>query len=108
MSGVICAMRLVWALMLRQIVRKMAVQIATEKSRGNTTITVPVHPAFADSLRAARAAGITGAEVFIGKIVKGCVLPMNKKAWAAKLCSVGRIRRCRRITSLKRIGRSSA
>jgi hypothetical protein len=29
---------------LRQIVRKMAVQIATEKSRGNTTVTVPVHP----------------------------------------------------------------
>ena len=49
---------------LRQIVRKMAVQIATEKSRGNTTVTVPVHPEFADSLRAARAAGIIGAEVF--------------------------------------------
>jgi hypothetical protein len=32
---------------LRQIVRKMAVQIATEKSRGNTTVTVPVHPEFA-------------------------------------------------------------
>jgi hypothetical protein len=59
-------------LILRQIVRKMAVQIATEKSRGNTTITVPVHPAFADSLRAARAAGIIGAEVFTGKMVKGC------------------------------------
>lgn len=29
---------------LRQIVREMAVQIATEKSRGNTTVTVPVHP----------------------------------------------------------------
>jgi len=40
---------------LRQIVRKMAVQIATEKSRGNTTVTVPVHPELADSLRAARA-----------------------------------------------------
>lgn len=39
---------------LRQIVRKMAVQIATEKSRGNTTVTVPVHPEFAESLRAAR------------------------------------------------------
>jgi integrase len=69
---------------LRQIVRRMAVQIATEKSRGNTTVTVPVHPAFAESLRAARAAGIIGAEVFTGKMVKGCVLPMNKKAWAAK------------------------
>jgi integrase len=69
---------------LRQIVRKMAVQIATEKSRGNTTVTVPVHPAFAESLRAARAAGIIGAEVFTGKRLKGRVLPMNKKAWAMK------------------------
>jgi Phage integrase family len=69
---------------LRQIVRKMAVQIATEKSRGNTTVTVPVHPEFAESLRAARAAGIIGAEVFSGKWVRDRVLPMNKKAWAAK------------------------
>jgi integrase len=69
---------------LRQIVRKMAVQIATEKSRGNTTVTVPVHPEFAESLRAARAAGIIGAEVFTGKLVKGRVLGMNKKAWAMK------------------------
>jgi integrase len=66
---------------LRQIVRKMAVQIATEKSRRNT---VPVHPEFAESLRAARAAGIIGAEVFTGKIMKGRVLPMKRKAWAAK------------------------
>jgi integrase len=70
---------------LRRIVRKMAVQIATEKSRGNTTVTVPVHPEFAESLRAARAAGIIGAEVFTGKTVRGRVVPMNKKAWAAKL-----------------------
>ena len=69
---------------LRQIVRKMAVQIATEKSRGNTTVTVPVHPEFAESLRAARAAGIIGEEVFSGKRVRGRVVPMNKKAWAAK------------------------
>lgn len=69
---------------LRQIVRKMAVQIATEKSQGNTTVTVPVHPEFAESLRAARAAGIVGAEVFTGKVVRGRVLPMKKKAWAAK------------------------
>lgn len=69
---------------LRQIVRKMAVQIATEKSHGNTTVTVPVHPEFAASLRAARAARIIGAEVFTGKMVKGRVLAMNKKAWAAK------------------------
>lgn len=69
---------------LRQIVRKMAVQIAAEKSQGNTTVTVPVHPEFAASLRAARAANITGAEVFTGKVVRGRVLPMNKKAWAAK------------------------
>ena len=69
---------------LRQIVRKMAVQIATEKSRGNTTVMVPAHPEFAESLRAARAAGIIGADVFTGKMVKGRVLPMDKKAWAAK------------------------
>ena len=69
---------------LREIVRKMAVQIATEKSQGNTTVTVPVHPEFAESLRAARAVGITGAEVFTGKIVKGRVLLKSKKAWAAK------------------------
>ncbi|WP_420965954.1 hypothetical protein [Bradyrhizobium sp. B120] len=59
-------------------------QIATEKSQGNTTVTVPVHPEFAESLRSARAANIIGAEVFTGKLVRGRVLPMNKKAWAAK------------------------
>ena len=69
---------------LRQIVRKMAVQIATEKSQGNTTVTVPVHPEFAESLRAARAANIIGADVFTGKLVRGRILPMNKKAWAAR------------------------
>ncbi|HVQ65946.1 MAG TPA: tyrosine-type recombinase/integrase [Bradyrhizobium sp.] len=69
---------------LRQIVRKMAVQIATEKSQGNTTVTVPMHPEFAESLRAARGAEIIGADVFTGKMVNGRVLPMNKKAWAAK------------------------
>jgi hypothetical protein len=68
----------------RQIVRRMAVQIATEKSQGNTTVTVPVHPEFSESLRAARVAGIIGAEVFTGKMVRDRVLPMTKKAWAAK------------------------
>ena len=52
-----------------------------EKLR-ETTVTVPVHPAFAESLRAARAAGIIGADVFTGKMLKGRVVPMNKKAWA--------------------------
>jgi hypothetical protein len=56
----------------------MAVQIATEKSRGDTTVTVLVHPEFAESLRAARAAGIIGAEVFTCKRVRGRILPMNK------------------------------
>jgi integrase len=69
---------------LRQVVRKMAIQIATEKSHGNTLVTVPVHPAFAESLRVARAAGIVGEEVFAGKQVRGRIVPMNKKAWAAK------------------------
>jgi hypothetical protein len=32
---------------LHKIVRKMAVQITTEKGRGNTTVTLPVHPKFA-------------------------------------------------------------
>jgi hypothetical protein len=44
----------------------------------------PVHPEFAESLRAARTAGIIGAEVFTGKKLRGRVLPMNKKAWAMK------------------------
>lgn len=35
-------------------------------------------------VRSARAAGIIGADVFTGKMLKGRVLPMNKKAWAAK------------------------
>lgn len=39
---------------------------------------------FAESLRAARAANIVGVEVLTGKLVRGRVLPMNKKAWAAK------------------------
>jgi hypothetical protein len=34
-------------------------------------------------LRAASATGIIGAEVFTGKVVRGRVLPMKKKAWAA-------------------------
>jgi integrase len=62
----------------------MAVQIATEKSRGNTRVTVPVHPSFAESLRAARAVGVIGAEVFTGRRLRGRVLPMNKKVWAMK------------------------
>jgi integrase len=66
---------------LHQIVRKMAMQIATEKSRGNTTITVPVHPEFAESLRAARAAGIIGAEVLNGARPSPAD---EQKAWAAK------------------------
>ncbi len=57
---------------LRQIVRKMAVQIATEKSRGNTTVTVPVHPDFAASLTGgAQRPASSAREVFTGKMVKG-------------------------------------
>jgi hypothetical protein len=47
---------------LRQIVRKTAAQIATEKSRGNTTVKMPLYPQFAESLRTARAAGIIGVD----------------------------------------------
>ena len=68
---------------MRQIVRKMAVQIATEKSRGNTTVTVPGTPVCGKPAGGARRR-IIGADVFTGKMVKGRVLPMNKKAWAAK------------------------
>src|ERR1700738_2521377 len=59
-------------------------KIATEKSQGRTTVTVPIHPEFPETLRAARAAGFIGAEVFTGKLMRGQVLPMHKKAWAAK------------------------
>jgi hypothetical protein len=55
-----------------------------KKAEENTTVTVPLHPWFAESLGAARAAGIIGADVFTGKVVNGRVLAMNKKAWAAK------------------------
>ncbi|RZN30461.1 tyrosine-type recombinase/integrase [Bradyrhizobium sp. Leo121] len=69
---------------LQPMVRQTVVQIATEKSQGRTTVTVPVHPDFAASLRAARAAGILGEETFTGKIVKGKTLPIGKKSWAKK------------------------
>jgi len=63
----------------------MMVKIATEKSKGQITATVPVHRDFAVSLAAARNAGILGTgEVFTGKLVKGEIMAMNKKAWAAK------------------------
>ncbi len=69
---------------LMKMVKAMAFQIATEKSQGRTMVKVPIHPDLAESIRAARAAGIVGAEVFTGKRVRSRVLPMNKKAWAAK------------------------
>jgi hypothetical protein len=43
-----------------------------------------VHPEFAESLRAARAANNICAEVFTGKVVRGRVEQINKQAWAAK------------------------
>ncbi|OPY97337.1 hypothetical protein A5906_38590 [Bradyrhizobium sacchari] len=49
---------------------------------------VPLHPELAASLSAARAANIIRAEVFTGKVVRGRVQPMNKKAWAAKFKSM--------------------
>jgi hypothetical protein len=46
---------------------------------------VPVHRDFAVSLAAARNSDILGTgEVFTGKLVKGEIMPMNKKAWPAK------------------------
>jgi hypothetical protein len=55
-----------------------------ERREVERVATVPVHSQFAESLRAARAAGIIGAEVFTGKVVRGRILPMKKKALAAK------------------------
>jgi integrase len=56
---------------LRKMIKQMAFQIATEKSRGRTIVTVPIHPDFAVNLRAARTAGIIGEEVFAGKRIGG-------------------------------------
>jgi hypothetical protein len=58
--------------------------IATEKSHGRTTVTVPIHPEFAESCGRRGRREIIGAEVFTGKKVRDRVLPMHKKAWAAK------------------------
>jgi integrase len=70
------------------MIKQLAFQIATEKSQGRTMVTVPIHPEFAESLRAARAAGVIGEEVFVGKLVgggNGRIEPMGKKSWANKL-----------------------
>jgi site-specific recombinase XerC len=77
---------------LQQTLKTMMVKVATEKSKGHTTATVPVHRDFAVSLAAARNAGILGTgEVFTGKLVKGEIVPMNKKAWAAKFKKFARL-----------------
>ena len=77
---------------LRRVLKTMMVKVATEKSKGRTTATVPVHRDFAVSLAAARHAGILGTgDVFTGKLVKGVILPMNKKAWAAKFKKFARL-----------------
>ena len=77
---------------LERALKTMMVKIATEKSKGQTTATVPVHRDFAVSLAAARNAGILGiGEVFTGKLVKGEVVMMNKKAWAAKFKKFARL-----------------
>jgi integrase len=69
---------------LKKMVKQMAFQIATEKSQGRTTVTVPIHPDLAESVRAARAAEVIGEEVFSGKLHRGRVVPMGKKGWANK------------------------
>jgi hypothetical protein len=61
---------------LRQIVRKMAVQIATGKSRGNTAVTA----AGASAVCGKPAGGALGRDNRRGR-----VLPMNKKAYAANM-----------------------
>jgi hypothetical protein len=70
----------------------MMVRVATEKSKGHPTATVPVHRDFAVSLAAARNAGILGTgAVFTGKLMKGEIAPMNKKAWAGKFKKFARL-----------------
>jgi hypothetical protein len=77
---------------LQRTLKIMMVKFATEKSKGRTTATVPVHRDFAVSLAAARNAGILGTgDVFTGKLVRGEILPMNKKAWAAKFKKFARL-----------------
>jgi integrase len=77
---------------LQRTLKTMMVRVATEKSKGRTTATLPVHRDFAVSLAAARNAGILGTgEVFTGKLVKGEIMPMNKKAWAAKFKKFARL-----------------
>jgi hypothetical protein len=77
---------------LERTLKTMMVKVATEKSKGKTTATVPVHRDFAVSLAAARNAGILGTgEVFTGKLVRGEIMAMNKKAWAAKFKKFARL-----------------
>ena len=77
---------------LQRTLKTMMVKVATEKSKGRTMATVPVHRDFALSLAAARNAGILGmGEVFTGKLVNGEIVPMNKKAWAAKFKKFARL-----------------
>jgi len=77
---------------MQRTLKTMMVKVATEKSKGRTTATVPVHRDFAVSLAAARNAGILGTgEVFTGKLVKGEIVPMIKKAWAAKFRKFARL-----------------
>ena len=72
--------------------KKLLIQIVTEKSQGRTTVTIPVHPEFAVSLRAARAAGILGEGcVFTGKLVGGEVVAITKKAWGARFKKYARL-----------------
>jgi plasmid stabilization system protein ParE len=77
---------------LHRTLKMMMVKVATEKSKGRTIAVVPVHRDFAVSLAAARNAGILGTgEVFTGKLVKGEIMPMHKKAWAAKFKKFARL-----------------
>ncbi|WGR91727.1 hypothetical protein MTX26_15150 [Bradyrhizobium sp. ISRA443] len=58
---------------LKRILKQMAIEIATEKSKGSTKVSIPIHPDFAKSLAAARDAGILGTrEVFTGRSRARC------------------------------------
>jgi hypothetical protein len=81
---------------LQRTLKTMMVKVATEKSKGRTTATLPVHRDFAVSLAAARNAGILGTgEVFTGKLVKGEIMPMKEGVGrkVQEVCAAGRRQR---------------
>jgi hypothetical protein len=63
-----------------QHVGKGRVTLTTEKSGFKTPVTLPLHCDLAEAINATP----TGADVFVGKVHKGAIVPMTKEAWGAK------------------------